>query len=73
MTGPVIRRRLFAALALLVFAVGSALFWNDWRIDLGVLAINLFVASAGFLLLHLRWRRAERHALTPRRVKDIFS
>ena len=68
-----ILRRILAALVLVVFAIGSALYWNDWRFDLRVLSINLIVACVGFLVLHRRWKRREARILTPDKAKDIFS
>lgn len=68
-----LRRRLVAALLLVVFAIGSVLLWNDGRVDWSDLAINLFAAACGLLVLHYRWRRQERRAMTPRKLKDIFS
>lgn len=66
-------RRLLAALVLLGFAIGSVLFWNDGRFDLIQLAFNALVAVIGFVWLHRRWRAKERAAMTPKKVKDIFS
>lgn len=69
----VFRRRFFAALILFAFAVGSALFWNDWRLDWIDMGTNLAFATAGLLFLHMRWRRREKQAMTPKKVRDIFS
>jgi len=66
-------RRLFAAVALIVAALGSVLLWNDGRVDWLDLAINMAAASLGFLMLHYRWRSQERRAMTPGKMKDIFS
>ncbi len=68
-----IRRRTFAAIALGVFAVGSALYWNDWQFDLLAVGLNVFLGSVGFLILHHRWKRQEARALTPKKAKDVFS
>ena len=68
-----IRRRLFAALALGIFAFGSAFYWNDWRFDPILVGLNVIVASIGFLILHHRWKRQEARALTPKKAKDVFS
>ena len=73
MTNRPILRRALAALILLAFAVGSVLFWNRGGFDTVQFAINLVVASVGFIWLHTRWKAKERRALTPRKVKDIFS
>ncbi len=71
-TRPLLRRAL-AALILLAFATGSVLFWNRGAFDTVQFAINLAVASAGMIWLHLRWRAKERRALTPSKAKEIFS
>ncbi len=68
-----IRRRIFAAIALAVFAIGSALFWNDWQFDPILLGLNVIVASVGFLILHHRWKRQEARIITPKKAKDVFS
>lgn len=68
-----IRRRIFAALALAIFAIGSALYWNDWQIEPFSLGLNIAVASVGFLILHYRWKRQEARAMTPTKAKDVFS
>ncbi len=70
--GP-LRRRLLAALILTVFAIGSVLVWNGGEIVWSQLAINCAAAGAGLVFLHYRWRAQERRAMTPRKVKDIFS
>lgn len=67
------RRRLIAALILYGFAVGSALFWNSGEFDWTYLGANLIAASAGLFFLHTRWKTREAAALTPKKVKDIFS
>jgi hypothetical protein len=69
----VIRRRVFAAIVLYGFAIGSALFWRDGVLDWTYMGANLIAASAGLIFLHSRWRRKEARALTPQKVKDIFS
>lgn len=69
----VIRRRLLAALLLYAFAIGSAFFWNDWQLDWIDMGSNLALATAGLILLHLRWRAREKKAMTPKQVRDIFS
>ncbi|MEM1197505.1 MAG: hypothetical protein AAGH57_15490 [Pseudomonadota bacterium] len=66
-------RRALAAIALGGFAIGSVLFWNAGEFDPVQFAINAVVASVGFVWLHFRWRAQERRALTPGKVKDIFS
>lgn len=68
-----LRRRLFAALILGGFAIGSVLFWNGGGFDLTQFVVNTIVALVGFGWLHWRWRQQERRALTPKKVKDIFS
>lgn len=68
-----IKRRLLAAILLFGFAVGSAFFWRSGELDWVALGINLIAASAGLLLLHLRWRGQEQRAMTPKKVRDIFS
>ena len=69
----VLRRRLLAAIVLYGFAIGSSLFWNDWQLDWPSLAINLLAASAGLIILHTRWRSREAKAMTPAKIRDIFS
>lgn len=68
-----IRRRLFAALILFGFAIGSALFWNDGAVDWVLVGINLVAALLGLLVLHFRWRSKERRPLSPEKAQDIFS
>ncbi len=67
-----IRRRLFAAVLLYGFAIGSALFWNDWQLEWLTLSTNLAAATAGLLILHYRWRSKERRAFTPTNAKEVF-
>ncbi|MEM6477066.1 MAG: hypothetical protein AAF687_12950 [Pseudomonadota bacterium] len=67
------RRRIFAALVLFGVALGSALYWNDGKIDLTLLAINIAAASIGFSWLHHRWKRKEARIITPQKAEDIFS
>ena len=66
-------RRVCAALILFGFAIGSVLVWKRGDLDYVPLTINLGVACAGLCWLHFRWREKERRALTPSKVKDIFS
>lgn len=66
-------RRALAAMLLFGSATGSVVFWNGGAFDLVQFAINLFVAGAGLVWLHLRWRVRERRALTTGEVEDIFS
>ncbi|MEL6708708.1 MAG: hypothetical protein AAFP79_10525 [Pseudomonadota bacterium] len=73
MTNRPILRRIAAAFILLAFALGSVLFWNRGGFNTVQFAINLVVASVGFIWLHTRWKAKERRALTPSKVKDIFS
>lgn len=68
----VLRRRVLAAVLLYVFAVGSALFWNDWEFNSLAMAINLIAATSGLLILHLRWRAREKEAMTPKKIRDTF-
>lgn len=67
-----IRRRIVAAITLLGFAVGSALFWNDGEVEWVTLGLNLATACAGFVYLHVRWRKLEDRALTPQKAQDVF-
>lgn len=69
----VLKRRLLAITLLLAFAVGSAFFWNDGQPSALDLGVNLGAAGFGFLFLHWRWRLQERRAMTPQKVRDIFS
>ncbi|MBD2841554.1 hypothetical protein [Erythrobacter rubeus] len=68
-----IKRRLLAAAILFVFAVGSALYWNDGTPDWVLLSVNLAAALIGLTVLHFRWRSRERRSLSPEKAKDIFS
>ncbi|WP_298467081.1 hypothetical protein [uncultured Erythrobacter sp.] len=68
-----IRRRIFAAILLYGFAVGSALFWNRGEFDWLTFGVNIVAASLGLIVLHFRWRIKERRAFTPKRAKDVFS
>lgn len=80
---PILRRAIAAAL-LYAVAIGSALLFPGaaltlWReadgtgVSISALSINLVVATLGSIWLHFRWRARERRALSPRKVKDIFS
>jgi hypothetical protein len=66
-------RRLFAAVMLYGFAVGSALFWNSGAIDRVILGANLVAATLGLGFLHWRWQRQERKAMSPKAIRDVFS
>lgn len=68
-----IKRRIIAAALLLAFAIGSPLFWNDGKWDSLHFGVNLILASLGFLLLHHKWKRAEKRIVTPDKARDIFS
>ena len=67
-----IRRRIFAAMLLYGFAIGSALYWNGGAFEWLTLGINLASASAGLFFLHYRWRSKERRAFTPTKAKEVF-
>jgi hypothetical protein len=73
MTARPLLRRVAAALVLYGFAIVSVFFWNDWRVDWTTMTINLVAATTGLAFLHVRWRQKERSALSPTRLKDIFS
>ncbi len=73
MTARSIWRRVLAAIVLIGFAAGSVVFWNEGGFDWGQFTVNLVIACAGLFWLHYRWKTQERRALTPRKVKDIFS
>nr|WP_298928524.1 hypothetical protein [uncultured Erythrobacter sp.] len=68
-----IKRRIFTALALLAFAIGSVLYRNDGQFNLAEFGLNLILASIGFLFLHHRWKRKEARIVTPQKARDIFS
>ncbi|MDA9918561.1 hypothetical protein N9D37_01560 [Erythrobacter sp.] len=68
-----IKRRIFAAILLLAFAIGSPLFWSDGDLNMMEFGINLILASVGFLFLHHRWKRKEAKRLSPNQARDIFS
>lgn len=68
-----IKRRIFAAIALFAFAIGSVLFWHDGEFDLFSFGLNLILASIGFLFLHHRWKRREAKIVSPNQARDIFS
>ena len=65
--------RIFAAVILLGFAIGSSLFWNDGQVEWVSLLTNLAAACIGFIFLHFRWRATEQRAITPKKAQDIFS
>jgi len=73
MVSQAIRKRIFAAIALFGFAIGTVLFWNAGEFDLSQFTVNGTVAMIGLIALHLRWRKKERRAPTPEQAKDIFS
>ena len=66
-------RRIFAALVLYAFAIGSALFWTGGAVDGVILGANLVAATIGLGFLHWRWRRQEIRALSPGKIRDVFS
>ena len=68
-----IRRRIFAAILLYGFAVGSVWFWQGWALNLLHTSINLSFATVGLLILHRRWKKQELQIVTPSKAKDIFS
>ena len=68
-----IKRRIFAAILLYGFAVGSVWFWRGWPLDPFLTSINLGVATLGLLILHRRWKKQEAQIVTPTKAKDIFS
>ncbi|MEO1488884.1 MAG: hypothetical protein AAFR88_05540 [Pseudomonadota bacterium] len=68
-----IKRRIFAAVILILCATGSVFFWNRGSFDLFEFSFNLGVAGVGFLVLHHRWKAKEARELTPGKVEDIFS
>ena len=68
-----IKRRVFAAVVLYGFALGSALFWKDGEWDWTTIGINIVAATVGLAFLHSRWRDKEARAMTPQQVKDTFS
>ena len=68
-----ILRRVLALIVLIGAAIGSALYWNDWRLDATTIAVNLMVAGIGFVYLHHKWKDREARAMTPKKAKDIFS
>ncbi len=67
------KRRIFAALALLSFAAGSTLYWNGGSFDPVTGAINLAAALAGLALLQYRWKRRDARRIGPDKARDIFS
>lgn len=69
----VLVRRLFAAIVLYAFAIGSALFWNGGTVDWVILGANLVSATLGLGFLHWRWQQQERRALSPKKIRDVFS
>ena len=68
-----IRRRIFAFLALYGAAIGSALYWTDGEFDWLTLGGNVLGATIGFVWLHYRWKAQEARIMTPKNFKDIFS
>ncbi|MEO1220649.1 MAG: hypothetical protein AAFY42_04770 [Pseudomonadota bacterium] len=68
-----IRRRLFAAIVLYGFAVGSVFYWSDGDWNWITMGINLASATAAMIFLHTRWAAKERQALQPMTIEDIFS
>lgn len=67
-----IRRRILAAILLLIFAIGAPLFWNGGAVHMIQTATNIALAFAGMIFLHFRWRAREQAELTPNKAKDIF-
>nr|WP_137678160.1 hypothetical protein [Parerythrobacter lutipelagi] len=62
-----------AFVILLIAAASSSLFWNAGKFEPVSMLINLTIATAGMILLHFKWRRAERKLLASRQTKDVFS
>lgn len=67
-----IRRRVLAAILLLIFAIGAPLFWNGGAVNMVHMATNIALAFAGMIFLHFRWLAREQAELTPTKAKDIF-
>lgn len=65
-------RRIVAAVLLLGTAVAVAALRAESEPRWLDLAFHLFAALAALVFLHFRWRRRERRALTPRRIRDTF-
>lgn len=68
-----IKRRIFAAIALIGFAIGSAFYRSGGETEWFSIASHLAGALLGFVFLHYRWRAREKRLLTPDKAKDIFS
>lgn len=68
-----IKRRLIAAVLLLVFATGSPLLWNNGVFDALHFGVNFALAGIGFLVLHHKWKHREDRMVTPDKARDIFS
>ncbi|GMN03595.1 hypothetical protein [Erythrobacter sp. MTPC3] len=68
-----LRKRLLAAVIIVVFAIGSVLFRNNGNFDLASFGLNLILGSIGFLFLHHRWKKREARTITPEKARDIFS
>lgn len=66
-------RRIIAGVILLTIAILSSLLRTDGAFLSIDLASNIAVALAALGLLHLRWRRQEKRALTAEKIEDTFS
>ena len=66
-------RRIFAALILMITAIGASLLRNDGAFLAVDLASSLVVAFLALGLLHLRWRRQEVRGLNAQKLKETFS
>ena len=68
-----ITRRVLATVILLGGAVGGSYWREDWSWDWFDLGTHLVLALGALIYLHYRWRAQERRAITPEKVKDVFS
>lgn len=70
------KRRIFAALLIYGFALGSVFFWNAERpfaAQAPQLILNFALGTIGLAILHFRWKRQEDQIVSPDKARDIFS
>jgi len=66
-------RRLIAGVILVFGALIAAFARHDGKPDGFTLASHLVMAMMALVILHIRWKRRERVAITPAKARDIFS
>lgn len=66
-------RRIVAGIILIAASVSFAFARNQGQQFWFELGANLIAAMAALVFLHYRWRAKERRAMTPDKIRDVFS